>query len=253
MDGLQANLMAMKDPQAFETIFGILLRIGFLAKNLQLGKNVFVMQNYGAQRVKKLAHMQQAAKSVEIKKGQIALVKKQYKGKMELMKQHKDTIQSFYEKNKKMELDKFKPAEMALADVITKSKDTPLSYLKIEKMDDGRFKIGEEEPFVTSFFMLGENSHEISQGSDSTPGYQLQNVIGTQKDTNNEQAQVLCFKYGGGVLVFNEQFGVDLALKEIRGRIQKCMMTEQNGLSQESISEIKDNMRDCNMFVPYIK
>lgn len=61
-----------------------------------------------------------------------------------------------------MELDKFKPAEMALADVITKSKDTPLSYLKIEKMDDGRFKIGEEEPFVTSFFMLGENSHEIS-------------------------------------------------------------------------------------------
>lgn len=43
MDGLQANLMAMKDPQAFETIFGILLRIGFLAKNLQLGKNVFVM------------------------------------------------------------------------------------------------------------------------------------------------------------------------------------------------------------------
>jgi len=143
MDTLQANLMNMKDPQAIETIFGILLRVGFLTKNIQLGKNVFLMQNYGAQRVKKLAHMQQAIKNVEIKKGQIALVKKQYKGKMEVMKQHKDTIQSFYEKNKKMDLDLYKPAELMLSDVIGKSKDTPLSYLKIEKLEDGKFKIGE--------------------------------------------------------------------------------------------------------------
>jgi len=61
-----------------------------------------------------------------------------------------------------------KPSEKALADVINKSKDTPLSYLKIEKLEDGRFKIGEEEPFVTSFFMLSENSCEASEMSRSS-------------------------------------------------------------------------------------
>jgi len=86
IDGIEKNLMLLCNLDGLKTVFDILLRAGYLAKNIQLGKNVFIMQNYGAQRVKKVAQMQQSVKNVEIKKGQIALVKKHYKGKMEMMK-----------------------------------------------------------------------------------------------------------------------------------------------------------------------
>jgi len=45
---LEKNLMNLIDGYGLDTIFGILLRVGYLAKNIQLGKNVFLMQNYSA-------------------------------------------------------------------------------------------------------------------------------------------------------------------------------------------------------------
>lgn len=38
--------------------------------------------------------------------------------------------------------------------VIKKNKDNHLSYLKLEKLDDGQYKIGGEDPLVTEFFIL---------------------------------------------------------------------------------------------------
>lgn len=87
--------MTFKYDYSLDIISDLLLKLGYLTKNIQMGKQTFLQQNYGAQRVKKIAHKQQAFKNVEIKKGKISFVKKNYKGNLETLKKHQN-IPSFY-------------------------------------------------------------------------------------------------------------------------------------------------------------
>ena len=103
---------------------------------------------------------------------------------MEAMKQHKEAIISFYDKNKWLNMSQSNPSEKALLDIISKSKDTPLSYLKIKKMDDGRFKIGEEEPFITSFFILEENTSDANQFTIKTE--EMSQTIGVKSEKTEQ-------------------------------------------------------------------
>lgn len=50
--------------------------------------------------------------------------------------------------------------------VIKKNKDNHLSYLKLEKLDDGQYKIGGEDPLVTEFFIL--KGQDIAQTTDES-------------------------------------------------------------------------------------
>ena len=77
----QNSLMKAENENALHIISDILVKVGFFAKNIQMGKQIYLQQNYAAQRVKNVAQKQQAIKNVELKKGQIQIVKKNYKGK----------------------------------------------------------------------------------------------------------------------------------------------------------------------------
>ena len=81
------------------TLTDILVNIGFLTNNVQLGKQTFLQQNYAAQRVKKVAQTQQATS------------------------------------------------------LLTKSKDAAISKLKIEKMIDGSFKVGDDNWAIATRFL----------------------------------------------------------------------------------------------------
>lgn len=61
--------------------------------------------------MKKIAHKQQAAKNVEIKKGKIQMVKKNYKGNIEAYKKHSE-IPSFYDENMEIQFDTTDQAEV---------------------------------------------------------------------------------------------------------------------------------------------
>ena len=83
---------------------------------------MYLQPNYGAQRVKKVAHRQQAIKNVEIKKGKISFVKKNYKGNLEVLKKHQD-IPSYFRQNLSIKFDKSNPAEDALQTILKKNND----------------------------------------------------------------------------------------------------------------------------------
>ena len=83
---------------------------------------MYLQPNYGAQRVKKVAHRQQAIKNVEIKKGKISFVKKNYKGNLEVLKKHQD-IPSYFRQNLSIKFDKSNLAEDALQTILKKNTD----------------------------------------------------------------------------------------------------------------------------------
>lgn len=81
------------------------------------------------------------------------MVKKNYKGNLEAYKKH-SAIPSFYEENTQQAFNLQKETEKELAGIIALNEETQLAYLKITKSEDGQFKIGEADPFVTNFFIL---------------------------------------------------------------------------------------------------
>lgn len=81
------------------------------------------------------------------------MVKKNYKGNMEAYKKHSE-VPTFYEENVEIEFNVVNETEKELASTIAQNQDSQLAYLKLERLDDGQFKIGEEDPFVTDFFIL---------------------------------------------------------------------------------------------------
>lgn len=95
LSDVQSRLMAGEIDNALHLIADLLIKIGFFTKNIQLGKQIYLQQNYAAQRVKNVAQRQQAIKNIELKMRQIQIVKKNYKGKTEMLKKHQDFPQYF--------------------------------------------------------------------------------------------------------------------------------------------------------------
>ena len=138
-----------------------------------------------------------------------------------------------------------------------------MSKLKLERLDNGQYKIGLDAPFITEFFMLNDtiqtngpvskaqsSLNESTQTNDAmrSPA----NLINKAADMNLDQSKVLCFKYGKGVMIFNEQFASQYALKEARGRVQKMMLLEQNGLSEEAMESIRMQFQYCFLLTPMV-
>ena len=69
----------------------ILVHLGNLSDKLSQGNQIFILKNFTAQRIKKIAFSQQAAKNVELSKSKlIEFVKKNYRGNWEVLKKHKN-------------------------------------------------------------------------------------------------------------------------------------------------------------------
>lgn len=81
------------------------------------------------------------------------MVKKNYKGNMEAYKKHSE-IPTFYEENTEIEFNVENETEKELAASVAQNPESQLSYLKLERLEDGQFKIGEEDPLTTDFFIL---------------------------------------------------------------------------------------------------
>lgn len=106
-----------------------------------------------------------------------------------------------------IEFDLTQPVEQALLAVIKESQDGALAHVKVEKLPDGTFRIGKEDPFDTHFFMLNDNS-EQNEAGDGAQTHDLPRLAGLKRGESS-QDPVLCFSYGKGVLVFGEQFAIE--------------------------------------------
>lgn len=96
---------------------------------------------------------------MELKKGQVQIVKKNYKGKMELLKKHQD-IPSYYEQNCYLQFDEKNQVDQIVASIVKRSKDTQLAYLKLEKVENLEYKFGAEKAFNTEFLFLNKNKED---------------------------------------------------------------------------------------------
>ena len=123
--------------------------------------------------------------------------------------------------------------------------------MKLEKLDDGQFKIGEEDAFVTNFFILNQST---GGGNNTIETVESFNGIKSPNSSSDDaKDNVLCFKYGKGVLIYNDEFAACLSLKDQRIRIQKSLLMEQNGLTEKSMEDIKSMFKDCFMMTQFMK
>lgn len=140
---------------------------------------------------------------------------------MELLKQHQN-FPVHFESNSKIAFDSNNALEQSLESAVKNSKNTQLALMKLTKQENCKFSIGEKKPFVTEFILLNE-------------------------------IEDLCFKFGPGVLLFNEDFGAMVAQREVRASISNSLLNEQNGLSKETIKEIRQLFKECQMVLPFVK
>ena len=54
-------------------------------------------------------------------------------------------------------------------------------------------------------------------------------------------------------MIFNELFAAQYALKEARERVQKMMLLEQNGLSEEAMESIRMQFQYCFLLTPMVQ
>ena len=69
----------------------------------------------------------------------------------------------------------------------------------------------------------------------------LQNGEKKQETVDKDKldiASLVCFTYGRGVLVFNSEFASYLLLRNVRARIAKMLLEEQNGLTRQAMKGI---------------
>lgn len=152
---LRSKLMKGEFENPLGTISQLLVKVGFFSKNIQMGKQLYLQQNYAAQRVKNTAQKYQASKNVELKKGQIQIVKKNYKGKIEMLKKHQNIAQ-YHEENAQQQFDENSEVDQTVAHILKKSKDTQLAYLKIQKVENLQYKFGVTKTFTSEFFFLNK-------------------------------------------------------------------------------------------------
>ena len=117
-----------------------LLHLGNLAEKVSLGSNVFINQNYSAQRIKKLAFGQQSRLNVTISKNNVIdFVKKQYKGNWETLKHHKD-IKTYSESNRNNNsFDLSNPVDEKLSKILENKLQSKLRYMELRRITGPEF------------------------------------------------------------------------------------------------------------------
>ena len=172
----------------------VVMHIGNVSDKLSIGNQVFINQNYSAQRIKKLAFKAQSKKNIELSKNNcIEFVKKNYKGNWEVLKKHKD-IKNWTEINKKSaNLDQNDPVDKIIIDILEDKLQTKLRYLQVKKLSGSHFEFGDSSKIRSQLCMLNENSSEEEK---------------TQKDQ-------LCMTFGNCVLMFDHQIH-NLTISEVQ-------------------------------------
>ena len=202
-----------------------LLHLGNVAEKISFGNNIFISQNYSAQRIKKLAFGQQSRINVSISKNNaIDFVKKQYKGNWEQLKHHKD-LKSFSESNRTDNtFDLTNPIDQKLAKILDNKLQSKLRYMELRRITGPDFQLG---TIRTKFCLLSN-------------------------DDDGVKMDHLCFTYGGAVLLFEDQID-QLNLIEVQKQIVKKMMAEQNGLSSKNIKAIQTKIKDVSMITKFVR
>jgi len=184
-------------------------------------------KNFTAQRIKKIAFSAQSSKNVELRKhNQIEFVKKNYKGNWEVLKKHKE-IKIWTEQNKLMgDFKPHNPIDAIVQDLLDDKLQTKLRYLRLEKLAENNYEVGDCVKTKTELFML-EKDEDVQGGK----GH-------------------LCFTYGGCVLLFDQSI-YELSLQEVKKQISTKMIVEQNGMDKKSIDKIRNKIESVSMLVNF--
>lgn len=177
----------------------ILVHVGNVSDKLAIGNQVFINQNYSAQRIKKLAFAAQSKKNVELSKiNTIEFVKKNYKGNWEVLKKHKE-IKIWTEDNKTQgNLDSEHPIDKMIIDILNDKLQTKLRYLQVNKLTGNHIEFGDCNMVRTELCML--NSRDTESQADLT------------ESCCEDQ---LCMTFGNCVLMFDQQIH-QMTIREVQ-------------------------------------
>ena len=98
---------------------------------------------------------------------------------------------------------------------------------------DGSFKVGDGNWAITTTFLSMNQLNNTSFKESFDTSYSsntraLSSHIQTATDDSKKSdvGNQVFFKYGHGVLAYNDEFATQLLLKNVRARIEKSLLTE---------------------------
>ena len=101
-----------------------------------------------------MAFAAQSLRNVELKNNQVEFVKKNYKGNWEALKNHKD-VKNWSEQNKLSgNFNKNEPVDCKLMSILDDKLQTKLRYLKLQKIIENKYELGDNYKIRTEFCIL---------------------------------------------------------------------------------------------------